>query len=95
MKLFHWNMSKTLKLYGHGDIIVMAPDLETAQATALKQAETASLGYSQMGELATQSWNPEDAKEEFDDKLHQLKLDLHEDPVVYDLPQAIFINGSE
>lgn len=34
MKLYHWDQSKFLKNYGHGDIIVMAKSIEEARTKA-------------------------------------------------------------
>lgn len=101
MKLFHRNRSEALKLYGHGDVIVAAPDVATARETALRCAETASLGYSNMRELGEgllrendDFWR-EECRREYDGQLNLLRADLEKEPIVYDVPFALFINGSE
>lgn len=101
MKLFHWNRSEALKLCGHGDVIVAAPDVATARETALHCAETAELGYSNMQILHVRILSTlggfvrEDARDEFHGKLALLRADLEKEPIVYDAPFALFINGSE
>ena len=37
MKLFHWHTVEALRDYGSGDVIIMAPDLETAREVFRKE----------------------------------------------------------
>lgn len=95
MKLFHWGSSEVCRLYGSGDIIVMAESLEQARETALTQARTASLGYIDMADLQSRIHRDEDDRIEFEERLEVLRKDLKAQPRVYDAATAIFISGSE
>lgn len=90
MKLFHWNKSKILKNYAHGDLIVMAPNIDMAR----------QLGFIKL-QVVIDNENPylmpfdtEDMAE-IQEKYDQAILDLAEEPIVYEDSIAIAIPGSD
>lgn len=95
MKLFHWPLAKSNKLYSSGDIIVAANTIEEARATALHHArhKVEHLGYTDMAYRRTS--NDDDDQKEFREKIEEVERDLNVEPKVYELPAAIFINGGE
>lgn len=92
MKLYHWDSVEALKLYSTGDVVVMAPDVETARTVALVAAETAMLGYTDM---QRQEWDGEDDLERREKARAQLLADLEKEPKVFETASAVFVNGGE
>jgi hypothetical protein len=96
MKLFHWNMSETLKQYACGDIVVMAETVEQARIKAFDgfiewiKDEDSSLNHL-IWFQGTENWD-EDCEEEYQEVLQKLKDDLSKEPL--DKQEVIFIMGS-
>lgn len=103
MKLFHWKYTKVNQQYASGSIIVMAEDLDQARAIAMRQIEHAESisGYNMADLKADFTGKPdgddwaEDQKARYDNIIRILLDDLAKEPLVYDVPTAIFIDGSE
>lgn len=99
MKLFIWRDTSCNRLYSRGDIVAMAPDLDAAKAAVMAAAETASIGYSEMSELADSAQGDTDysadCRQEHADMLAKVRADLDAEPAIYDSPAAAFFNGGE
>lgn len=97
MKLFHWNLSETLKQYSCGDIIVMAETLEQARAKAFEQFDVwiqrddSRFNWLCLHLRGTKHWDNDD-EEEYQGILQKLKSDL--DKIPLDIDDVIFIMGS-
>lgn len=88
MQLYHW-ISKYMRNYGHGHVIVMASDVETARQIVMDGFE--ALDRERYDWDYESEWGDLDAIE---DRRHQLRMDISTDPRIAD-PAVIFIAGSE
>lgn len=95
MKLFIWRNTECNRLYSSGDIVAMAPDLDAAKAAVLDAARTATVGYTDMADLARQDWDTEERDSEIAAVLAKVRADLEKPPAVYDTDAAAFFDGGE
>lgn len=95
MKLYHWTGCESTKLYGHGQIIVLAPSLDAARLIVSQASMTANIGYYDMTDLSYWAAQDDDERERYDNALKLVARDIARAPVIYDEPTALFISGSE
>ncbi len=100
MKLFVWKNTSCNKLYSHGDVVAMAPDLEAAKAAVLAAAATAEIGYEDMAAKVKAGegqcdW-AEMCREDVEKVMVKLRHDLATiEPEIHETATAVFFNGGE